>query len=677
MRATLLVGLALLLVSTQSGNRVDAATTRETFESAVVASWSVQADLSGSGTVQQSTAQAAAGLASARVATTASGSRAQVRVSFTDAAGAHSWQERPGTWYWQETSAFVPASTVAQLGPGEYLTLGGLWASGQSSVGWWLRVRQGGALSVVGTRDYDGVRSEFPVYGVVPQDRWFHLELGLHSQAGPGVKRGFAFLVDGNFYGWYHQGRMQTETYDRAAVGVLETNSNDALEVFVDQWSDPSTGASPTGLDNRPSAPLQHQNYRTQSGVQWQIDWTTWANDLRLDPVFGVYSQVDRLQAGRNLDRLPDISDGWAEIEIDWPRGTPPGQPNGYFGPMVGFRKEINREQNLEVIPIGRGSGNVDLVFEAWDGSGPVILGQWPMPRNATGTTSIPQPGDIIRARWQQSAPTQLMVSASFFDASAGVWYDDVISGSYTLSNINGINYFDGYHKASSITIDSPFYSIRRYTVGTLDTVPPGGCTPTLTPSTQSFGAGGGSATTTVTAATGCSWSATSNDGWITVTSGATGTGSGTVGYAVAPNPGAGSRTGTVSIGGQTLTISQAAAPVAPAITTQPADQTVTAGGTTSFTVAASGTPAPTYQWQVSTNGGPFMNLLRPFTSLTDTPPYSGASTGTLTITGATVGLAYNQYRALATNGVAPAATSAPAMLTVTTAPTIATPSTP
>ena len=269
--------------------------------------------------------------------------------------------------------------------------------------------------------------------------------MGLHTQAGPGVKRAFGFLIDGDFYGWYHQGRMKSETYDRAAIGILNTNTSKSIEVFVDQWSASGTGSTPTGLDNRSVAAVQQQDYRNRSGVQWQIDWTTWSNDLRLDPKFGVYSATDRIQSGRNLDRMPDVSNGWAEIEIDCPRGTPPSQPNGYFGPMVGFRKEINREQNLEVIPIGRGSGQVDLVLEAWTGNGAVILGQWPLPRNASGTSAIPEPGDIFRARWQQASPTTLEVRVSFFDASTATWYDDVINSTYNLSSVNGVNYFDGY----------------------------------------------------------------------------------------------------------------------------------------------------------------------------------------------------------------------------------------
>jgi len=110
-----------------------------------------------------------------------------------------------------------------------------------------------------------------------------------------------------------------------------------------------------------------------------------------------------------------------------------------------------------------------------------------------------------------------------------------------------------------------------------------------------------------------------------------------------------------------TTTLTVNAANVAPAITTQPANQTVTAGQNASFTVAASGTPAPTYQWQVSVSGGAFTNL-------TNTAPYSGVTATTMTITGATAGLSGNQYRAVATN-IAGSATSTAALLTVNVAP--------
>jgi uncharacterized protein (TIGR03437 family) len=83
-------------------------------------------------------------------------------------------------------------------------------------------------------------------------------------------------------------------------------------------------------------------------------------------------------------------------------------------------------------------------------------------------------------------------------------------------------------------------------------------CTYSLSPGSASPGAGSATGTVTVTAGSGCAWTATSNAAWITITSSATGTGNGTVGYSVTANSGA-ARTGTVTIGGQTFTVTQAA----------------------------------------------------------------------------------------------------------------------
>ncbi len=61
-----------------------------------------------------------------------------------------------------------------------------------------------------------------------------------------------------------------------------------------------------------------------------------------------------------------------------------------------------------------------------------------------------------------------------------------------------------------------------------------------------------------VTAQAGCAWGAVSNVAWITVTSGGTGSGNGSVGLVVAANASVNSRVGTVTIGGQTVSIAQA-----------------------------------------------------------------------------------------------------------------------
>ncbi len=85
-----------------------------------------------------------------------------------------------------------------------------------------------------------------------------------------------------------------------------------------------------------------------------------------------------------------------------------------------------------------------------------------------------------------------------------------------------------------------------------------GTCTFSISPTSASVVAGGGTGTVTVTAGVGCNWTAVSNATFITITSGSSGTGNGSVGYSVAANAGSTSRTGTMTIAGQTFTVTQA-----------------------------------------------------------------------------------------------------------------------
>lgn len=85
-----------------------------------------------------------------------------------------------------------------------------------------------------------------------------------------------------------------------------------------------------------------------------------------------------------------------------------------------------------------------------------------------------------------------------------------------------------------------------------------GTCTFSISPTSASQTAAGGSGSVTVTAGAGCTWSAVSNATFITITSGASGSGNGTVNYSVAANGGSSSRTGTMTIAGNTFTVTQA-----------------------------------------------------------------------------------------------------------------------
>ena len=92
-------------------------------------------------------------------------------------------------------------------------------------------------------------------------------------------------------------------------------------------------------------------------------------------------------------------------------------------------------------------------------------------------------------------------------------------------------------------------------------TVTQAGMLPTfsISPTAASVSASGGTGTVTVTAAPpDATWTAVSNVTWITITSGNSGTGNGTVGYSVTANASTGSRSGSLTIAGQTFTLTQA-----------------------------------------------------------------------------------------------------------------------
>ena len=83
------------------------------------------------------------------------------------------------------------------------------------------------------------------------------------------------------------------------------------------------------------------------------------------------------------------------------------------------------------------------------------------------------------------------------------------------------------------------------------------GCSISLSPPNVSVPAGGAKNSVGITAGAGCSWSASSGVPWITITSGGNGSGNGTVAYTVDASSGP-ARSGALTIGGQTFTVSQA-----------------------------------------------------------------------------------------------------------------------
>ena len=166
-------------------------------------------------------------------------------------------------------------------------------------------------------------------------------------------------------------------------------------------------------------------------------------------------------------------------------------------------------------------------------------------------------------------------------------------------------------------------------------------CSFSATPATQAMLAGGGSGTVAVVSASGCAWTAASNSSWLTISAGATGSGSGSVTFAAAANGSTTARTGTLTVAGQTITVSQVG--VACTYGASPATQNIsdTAGSAAVAVTAAAGctwTATRSGSWLTITSGGEQMgngtvNLSASANTLT-TP-----RTGTVTVGGQTVSI--------------------------------------
>ena len=139
-----------------------------------------------------------------------------------------------------------------------------------------------------------------------------------------------------------------------------------------------------------------------------------------------------------------------------------------------------------------------------------------------------------------------------------------------------------------SMTVVDPTNDLTFWTIQEYAATPPGGrtgafgtwwaqvvapsaglnCTYQVEGSGQSFDFTGGTATVTVSTGSACPWQAASNANWISIGAGNMGTGGGTVQVNVAQ--GAVQRSGTVTIAGHTITVTQSAqALTAPSFTAQ------------------------------------------------------------------------------------------------------------
>jgi hypothetical protein len=268
----------------------------------------------------------------------------------------------------------------------------------------------------------------------------------------------------------------------------------------------------------------------------------------------------------------------------------------------------------LTVTSGGNGSGNGSVAFQVAPNAGSartgtITIGSQTFVVNQAGNVSctftIGSSSYSIGTAGGVAPAVTVSTSASCsWNASSGVPWITILSGA-TGTGGGSVTYQvaanSGGARNGTLTIAGHLFSVSQEGGPT--------CSYAFTPRSDSIGSGGGGRSFTVETGASCSWTATSDVPWITITSQASGSGNGTIAYNVAANSG-GERTGNIIVGGQTFTVTQTA-PTSCNNTIAPTNQSVPAAGNSSLTVTVTANAGCTWsatstvQWITVSSGTP------------------------------------------------------------------------
>jgi hypothetical protein len=275
---------------------------------------------------------------------------------------------------------------------------------------------------------------------------------------------------------------------------------------------------------------------------------------------------------------------------------------------------------NWITVPVTTGNGSGPLAFSVQPNAGPPRSGRVPV---ADQMITIEQGTAGATCKYDVSPATQTVAATGgaatitvttapgcAWSTSNNTSWISVASGSAGVGNgiVNvaaGAN--TGAARSGIVIVAGQPVTLNQTEFSAAPPVPPvpppsTTCSYAISPGGASVGAAGGSATVAITAPPGCSWAATTQAAWLIVTSGTSGNGSATVTLAVSANSGP-ARSGTVSLGGQTFTVQQAAvAAQACSYTINPATNSVNAGAGAAPAVNVTAEAGCT--WTTTSNAG-------------------------------------------------------------------------
>lgn len=259
----------------------------------------------------------------------------------------------------------------------------------------------------------------------------------------------------------------------------------------------------------------------------------------------------------------------------------------------------------LSIVSGAQGTGSGEVVYEARPTAGPTRMGSLIV---AGFTVTVTQGQGCATA----IAPTSQNMGASggsgmisVTTASGCSWSAQsdvpwiVITAGQTGTGGGTVSFnvgaWNGPARIGTVRVGSQVFTVTQGA----------GCTTSISPTSQTVGASGGSGTVSVNTAAGCPWSAQSSAPWIAITGGQSGSGPGSVAFSVGSWDGP-TRSGTLQVAGHQFTVTQTAGC---SYTIDPSSQPVGAsGGTGSVNVhTASGcqwTAGSNALWLTITSGG-------------------------------------------------------------------------
>jgi uncharacterized protein (TIGR03437 family) len=229
--------------------------------------------------------------------------------------------------------------------------------------------------------------------------------------------------------------------------------------------------------------------------------------------------------------------------------------------------------------------------------------------------------------------------SGCSWTASSNATWLTVTSGA-SGNGSGSVNYSATANTASALR--AGIITVQGQTFTVTQAAAAAACTYGLSADSASVAASGGSGSFNVSAGSGCSWTASSNATWLSVTSGSSGNGNGTVNYSATANTATASRTGIITVQGQTFTVTQAGVPPVPC--TPP---TLSITGKLSLPGSVSGaiinvTAPANCPWTASTDSPDWIAITKGSTGsgngevdfTVTANPLAAKRTGTLTIAG-------------------------------------------